>query len=137
MYRLKSARSRVKSGFSQQNTKHGNTMLLFNLIRKNSPLSRIMLSDMTGLSATTVSMLVEDLMLNELVMEIGTVDSNLRGRRPIMLQLNRDGGYVGVVEVINTGLNCYLYNLVCECVDKAYFRYNQDPVKGNVVLKIL
>ena len=55
MFEINSARNRVKTGFSQQQTKRNNTMLLFNLIRKNSPISRIMLAEATGLSRQTIA----------------------------------------------------------------------------------
>ena len=134
MYKSRTSR-RKKSGFSQQNTKHNNTMLLFDLIRKHSPISRIKLAEMTGLSATTVSMLVEELMYNDLVMEIGRGDTTMRGRKPILLQINGAVAYIGVIEVINTGFNCYLYDLLCERVDT--YKYRTDGGGEHPVVEIM
>ncbi|MEI6101339.1 MAG: hypothetical protein WCP73_05815, partial [Eubacteriales bacterium] len=111
MFEIKSTKNKVKTGFSQQQTKRNNTMLLFNLIRKNSPISRIMMADATGLSATTVSLQIEDLIANNLVREIGEPEASARGRRPIMLEVNGTGGYFVLVEMTNTGLICHLYDL--------------------------
>lgn len=122
MFEIKSARSKVKTGFSQQQTKRNNTMLLFNLIRKNSPVSRIMLADMTGLSATTVSLLIEDLLANSLVREIGEAEPSARGRRPIMLEANGAGGYFILVEMTNTGLICHLYDLSLRHLERMQYR---------------
>lgn len=137
MYKLRTSQS-VKIGFSQQNTKHNNTMLLFNLIRKYSPISRINLAKMTGLSATTVSLLVEELMYNNLVMEIGCGDTSMRGRKPILLQINGEGAYIAVVEIINTGVNCYIYNLLCERVASIKYRIKNGRKKlTDIIIHIL
>lgn len=131
MFEINSAKNRVKTGFSQQQTKRNNTMLLFNLIRKNSPISRIMLAEATGLSATTVSMLVEDLIANNLVREMGEAEPIARGRRPIMLEVNAAGGYFIVVELINTGLICHLFDLKNRHIDFMQYRICGD-LKKNV-----
>ena len=137
MYKLRTSQS-VKIGFSQKNTKHNNTMLLFGLIRKYSPLSRINLAKMTGLSATTVSLLVEELMYNNLVMEIGCGDTSMRGRKPILLQINGEGAYIAVVEIINTGVNCYIYNLLCERVAGIKYRIKNGRKKlTDIIIHIL
>lgn len=127
MFEIKSARNKVKTGFSQQQTKRNNTMLLFNLIRKNSPVSRIMLADMTGLSATTVSMLIEDLLANNLVRQMGEAEPSARGRRPIMLEVNGAGGYFILIEMSNTGLICHLYDLKFQHID-----YMQYRISGSI-----
>jgi predicted NBD/HSP70 family sugar kinase len=131
MFEISSTRNRVKTGFSQQQTKRNNTILLFNLIRKNSPISRIMLAEATGLSATTVSMLIEDLIANNLVRELGEAEPIARGRRPIMLEVNATGGYFIVVEMINTGLICHLFDLKNRHLDFMQYRISGD-LKPNV-----
>ena len=130
MFEIKSARNKVKTGFSQQQTKRNNTMLLFNLIRKSSPVSRIMLADMTGLSATTVSMLIEDLLANNLVHQIGEAEPSARGRRPIMLEVNGAGGYFILVEMTNTGLICHLYDLKFQHIDCMHYRISGSIQKN-------
>ena len=130
MFEIKSSKSKVKTGFGQQQTKRNNTMLLFNLIRKNGQLPRIKLAELTGLSATTVSMLIEDLIGNNLVKEMGAVDLNTRGRRPIMLEVNGEGGYFVVVEIINTGIICHLYDLGLKHIDFLQYRIDGSIQKN-------
>ena len=136
MFEIKSARNKVKTGFSQQQTKRNNTMLLFNLIRKNSPVSRIMLADMTGLSATTVSMLIEDLLANNLVRQMGEAEPSTRGRRPIMLEVNGAGGYFVLVEMTNRGLICHLYDLKYQEIDCMQYRPS-DHVNQNAASEFI
>ncbi|MEG2521121.1 MAG: ROK family transcriptional regulator [Christensenellaceae bacterium] len=111
MYQFIAEKNKKKTGFSQQQTKRNNTALLFNLVRANAPISRINLAEKTGLSATTVSLLIEELIENRLIKETGTADTNMRGRKPIMLEVNGDGGYFIVLELMNRGFICSLYDL--------------------------
>jgi predicted NBD/HSP70 family sugar kinase len=85
--------------------------LLFNLIRKNMPISRAQLAEMTGLSPTTVSMLVEELIESKWIRETGPGDSVIRGRKPIMLNVNAAGGYIATVEILSRGFICSLYDI--------------------------
>lgn len=133
MFKIKTSKSKVKTGFSQQQTKRNNTMLLFNLIRKKAPVSRIMLAEMTGLSATTVSLLVEDLLDNNLVCETGIADTNMRGRKPIMLEVNGKGGFFIIVELLSKGFICSLYDLNAEQIDIAKYRL-ENIKKENITL---
>ena len=134
-----SANPYVRNGFSQQKTKHNNTMLIFNLIRRFGPVSRIKLAKSTGLSATTVSMLVEELIESGFVSEIGCEDTTTSGRKPISLQINGPGAYECVIEVINTGLNFYLYNLACELVDIYRYRIKNSGshIAADVITRML
>ena len=51
----------IRSGVSQQNTKHINSMLIFDAVRKSGKAARVKISEMTGLSTSTVSELVDGL----------------------------------------------------------------------------
>lgn len=97
-------------------------MLIFNLVRKHGQISRAMLSELTGLSSSTISILVEELILNNMLREVGTDDNSARGRKPIMLEVDGSGAYFLVVEVISTGIICHLYDLLCRCVDTMKYR---------------
>ncbi len=126
MFQLKNTKRKVKTGFSQQHTKRNNTMLLFNLIRRRAPISRIMLAELTGLSATTVSLLVEDLLDNGLIVETGAAETNMRGRKPIMLEINGKGGYFVIVELRSKGFICSLYDLNAQKI--ALQKYNREQI---------
>ena len=104
-------KERVKNGFSQQKIKTSNLTLLFGLIRKNMPVSRAQLAEITGLSPTTVSMLVDELIQSKWVIETGLGDSSIRGRKPIMLKVNATGGYIATIEILSRGFICSLYDI--------------------------
>lgn len=104
-------KGKKQNGFSQQKIKAQNTMLLFNSIRKAVTTSRAMLAEETGLSPTTVSMLVDEMIERKWVWETGAGDSNVRGRKPIMLEVNAEGGCIATVEVVSDGYICSVYDI--------------------------
>lgn len=64
-----------------------NRNLILNLVRKQQPISRADLARVSGLQRSTVSLIVEDLIADRLVIE-GPMGRLPRGRRPTFLQLN-------------------------------------------------
>ncbi len=101
---------------SQKLIKESNLSLIFRLIDRYAPLSRANIAQKTGLSPTTVSSLVDELIKNGYVMETGAGVTNTSGRKPIMLEVNPDGGYVAAVEIDADGFLCVLCGLKCSIV---------------------
>ena len=71
-----------------------NLTLVFNLINENQPVSRASIAHATGLSPTTVSSLVDELISENMVEETGMGKLSGSGRKPILLAVKRDGGCV-------------------------------------------
>ena len=96
---------------TQQSIKEGNTRLIFNTLIEYQPISRAGIKKLTKLSATTVSSLVEELISEDLVEEIGLNDTSMVGRKAVLLRLNPKGAYFLGVEITNTHLKSDLYDL--------------------------
>jgi predicted NBD/HSP70 family sugar kinase len=64
-----------------------NRSLILNLVRKQQPISRADLARASGLQRSTVSLIIEELIADRLVVE-GPMGRLPRGRRPTFLQLN-------------------------------------------------
>ena len=64
-----------------------NRGLLFDLIRRHNPISRADLARLSGLQRSTVSLIVEELLVDRWILE-GATGKLPRGRRPTFLQLN-------------------------------------------------
>lgn len=85
----------MKTG-DQNLVKKINKSIILNVIQDQCPLSRARISEVTGLNKATVSSLVNELITENLVHEIGPGESS-GGRRPVMLLFNKDAGYsIGV-----------------------------------------
>lgn len=66
--------------------KYSNKKQILNIIRK-SPLSRADIARKTGLTRAAVSIIIDEMIQEQLLIEIGVADSSL-GRKPIHLDLN-------------------------------------------------
>ncbi len=76
----------------------------------DGPLSRLELSQLTGLSSATVSTVTADLIEDRLVIEAGQVESN-GGRPRVLLRVDPAYGYVIGVDVGETGVTVELFDL--------------------------
>jgi glucokinase-like ROK family protein len=81
-----------------------NKMLVLNTIYKEKPISRAGIAKFTGLNKSTVSALVDELLSEGLILEIGIGESQ-GGRKPINLSINKE---VGSVIGIDLGVNYIL-----------------------------
>lgn len=75
---------------NQQFIKNINLKLLYSLLFNNPGASRTSLAKAAGLSKTTVSSLVEELIRKEYIMDSGTTSSAIVGRKPNHLYLTGD-----------------------------------------------
>ncbi len=80
-----------------------NKEALLKLIRRFAPLSRADLSKRTKLTRATVSALIEELIQGHLVVESG-IGSSSGGRKPMLLEINRRGGFVIGADLRATGI---------------------------------
>ncbi|GGG17470.1 ROK family protein [Paenibacillus abyssi] len=107
-----------------------NTAVVLDAIIKQAPLSRAKISEQTGLNKATVSSLVQDLIDNHLVLEIGPGQSS-GGRKPVMLLFNNTAGYaVGIDLGVNyiRGVLTDLEGSVVAELDKALLRHDTGSV---------
>jgi predicted NBD/HSP70 family sugar kinase len=71
---------------------------LLTLIRQGKAMTRSQLVDLTGLARSTVSQRIDDLLANRFLVEVGEAPST-GGRRPALLEFNRDAGVVLVADL--------------------------------------
>jgi predicted NBD/HSP70 family sugar kinase len=87
-----------------------NISIVLDTIRRHGPLSRIKVSELTGLNKATISNLVLELLDNHLVEEIGPGKSS-GGRKPTMLIFHRTAGHAIGIELSVTHLTGILTDL--------------------------
>src|SRR5258706_12316279 len=79
--------SKAKAQIARHNTiRDINKQIVLNYVRSRSPISRAEIARETSLQRSTVSAIVDDLQLDELIEEVGTGDST-GGRKPTLLQI--------------------------------------------------
>lgn len=110
----------VRAGYQQQ-VKETNIKRIFDLVRSGKCKSRAELVRVMNLSATSVSVLVEELAARGLILETGPKQTSLPGRRPISLQLNSEGHQLVVFTLQREGVRYGLLNLQCQVLESAFF----------------
>lgn len=96
-----------------QQMKEYNRALVLRLIQQEGPVSRTALAKMTGLSPTTVSVIIDALLAEGLVRECGSspLATTGAGRRPILLEIRPEAGFLLAVDLGVTNTTVVLYDL--------------------------
>jgi predicted NBD/HSP70 family sugar kinase len=89
-----------------------NRFHVMDAIRRSGPISRVEISDLTELSAATVSAITALLIDDELIMprQVGAVRDAGRGRPRVMLELNPDAAYVAGVKLARDQITIVVTN---------------------------
>lgn len=90
--------------------KRRNKSLILSMINQKGPISRAELTQHTHLSKVTITRLVKELLEEEVVREMG-LDVSSGGRRPILLELNPDSGFIIGLDVGLDSIRAGLTNL--------------------------
>ncbi|GMA64902.1 ROK family transcriptional regulator [Alicyclobacillus fastidiosus] len=83
----------------QSYIKNLNRSIVLNLLRYQGPLSRVEIARRTGLTKATISSIVDELISEKYVSELGHVSSSGVGRRAVLLEFNPAVGSVIGVEL--------------------------------------
>lgn len=103
----------VRKGRSLPDTKADNLGVVLEALRKLQPISRSALAGATGLTAATITHLVDD--LSELGLLLETPDDTARvGRRPSLLSLNTGRGQIIGLELSRSSVRAIRSNLAGE-----------------------
>ena len=105
----------------QQQVKETNIKRIFDLVRSGKCKSRAEIVRYMNLSATSVSVLVEELAERGLIDETGPAQTTQPGRRPISLRLNGNAHQLAVFSVLPSGIRYTLFNLDCRVIETLFF----------------
>lgn len=111
-----------------------NRILVLNTIRKYGPIARYEVSERTGLTPPTVTVIVNEFLKNEIVYEIGWGESS-GGRRPVMLELNSRAGYIFAVRIQQGELVTAILDLTSNILESRHQKLNTANPE-DVVLSI-
>lgn len=116
---------------SQQTTKEANAKLLFRIIEQEGHVSRAQLAKLSTLSPSTVSVLTEELIQNDVILEAGEGESSPTGRKPIILEINPSGLQIPCFSFKPTGLLYVLYDLKYQVLEQHFLPYGTELSKAN------
>ena len=102
---------------------------LFDLLYAADEMARADLARATGLSPTTVSALVEELIRKGVFMEAGYAPVTQGGRRPIKLRIHANGRQIPAFTVLCSGVRFELYNLGMEVLESFDVRFSDEKME--------
>lgn len=115
---------------NQQLIKEENIKCLFNLLNRNREMARADMVRVTGLSPTTVSALVDELVRENLVVETGYARTMQTGRKPINLRINGSGRQIPVFSFSRWGVRYTLYNLQLQALESIFVPLDAERYGG-------
>jgi predicted NBD/HSP70 family sugar kinase len=99
-------------GVDSRNLREYNHLLVLNSVRLQGPLARVAIAQQTGLSKTTVSTIIDQLLQDGLVSEGDFIDAAATGgRRPILVHFNNDTALIMGIEITYSALTLVTTNL--------------------------
>lgn len=98
---------------------------VIDLVRLQGNLSRTEIAKETGLGLSTITNIIDELIKDNLVSEIGTGDSH-GGRRPVLLKFNGDYGVIAGLKIEKQQVKMCLSNLEGKILHKQQFPYTLE-----------
>ena len=123
---ISSKNSEQISVSSQQLTKESNAKTLFGIIADKGSISRAQLAKIAGLSPSTVSVLTEELICRQMIIEARKGGSSPTGRKPIMLEIDPQGLQIPCFTFKATGLLYVLYDLKYQIIEQKFQPYGTN-----------
>lgn len=111
-----------------------NISIIFNYIRENGPISRIKISNDLKISPSAVSRVIDKLIKDGYVVEAYKLKTN-SGKRPTLLKINQDKGYVIGIDLAKEKFKLALANFNGEIFEK--YRGFKISNNKNIVEKII
>lgn len=115
---------------NKQLIKDLNRSLVIERIRNFGPISRTDISKDTKLGLSTITNIIDDLLNNNLIFEVGEADSS-GGRRPILLEFNYNYGYTIGIKIEELHIILAITNLKADIIDKSVLSFDKEESTEN------
>jgi predicted NBD/HSP70 family sugar kinase len=117
---------KAKNEVARSNTiRNINRQIVLNYVREREPISRAEIAKQTELQRSTVSAIVDSLVTEGFIKEIGVGESS-GGRKPTLLQLRKDQPVAVGVDITPTTTSVALANLAGEILEQQSFQTSPD-----------
>lgn len=117
---------KAKTEVARSNTiRNINRQIVLNYVREREPISRAEIAKETELQRSTVSAIVDSLVNEGFIQEIGMGESS-GGRKPTLLQLRKDQPVAIGVDITPTTTSVALANLAGEILEQQSFQTSSD-----------
>ncbi len=101
-----------------------NEARILNMIRNDDSISRVEISKRARMSKAGVSEIISRLMDDHFIMEKGKgISTNRGGKRPTILEINPEGGFVFGIHIEKTRCHVVIANIKGEFIDREMLKY--------------
>ncbi len=104
-------------GINQSNLKITNRNKILRILQQEKSVSRKDISDKMGLTKAAISGIVSEMIEEKIIQETGSQETGTAGRKKIMLEINKNYGYVLGISITETHLICIITNVIGETID--------------------
>ena len=105
------------------------------LVIKNDGITRTEISNLTGLSASSVTNITNKLMSNHLIKESELIQSESSGRKAVLLRLNQLGGFFISLVFVNKSVRLDFYDLERKVGNSYYIPLGGEVVTGEFLIE--
>lgn len=116
---------------SQRSIKETNARQIFRAVCKYPGISRAELSKLISLSPSTVSVLTEELIRSNLLLQSDSEGTGASGRKPLCLTVNKDGLQIPSFSFRGKGLLFILYDLELNPVEEHFQPYDEKMLRAS------
>lgn len=109
-----------------------NMKYLYSIIRKQGPVTKGQLIDLTGLKQTTCTRIISDLLQEDLIIESGVAKSS-GGRKPVMFEINAQRFYTIGIDISRTFTKVLLLDLHLHVQDEARFSMDKESTPDKTI----
>lgn len=121
-------------GLNSTEMKVRNRSKILNMLRNCKGLSRKDISDQMGLTKAAITGLISALINEGIILETGTRDTGLIGRKKIALALNKTYGYAIGLSICETHFSIVITNILGETIDLYFHEFIGTPEFSNDLL---
>lgn len=121
----------IKKGLNQSDVKIGNRSKVLKILRYERGICRKDISDQMGLTKAAISVIISELINENVIMETGSQETGVIGRNKILLELNKDYGYVLGLSISETHLELLISNILGETIDMYFCDFFEIDCNNN------
>ena len=126
----------MKKGTNSASMRRKNEKVILSLI-KDKPMPRVKLASTLGLTKAAITIIVDELLKEGLINEIGIRDTNMAGRNPIILSFDGSKFYAIGINIGRQGVSVGICNLNGKVISERKFGYTAPEVFFDKIFEIV
>ncbi|WP_069999081.1 ROK family protein [Cellulosilyticum sp. I15G10I2] len=123
-----------KKGLNQSDVKVKNRSKVLRILRSQRDICRKDISDQMELTKAAISSIISEMMDEKIIVETGSQETGVVGRKKILLELNKNLGYVLGLSISETYMTLLITNVLGETVDIYFHEFDESYTYDNAEL---